>query len=217
MYCSLVGTLVSSYRGPISGYLRNISYHDGMRVAGIVYLNEITQTRMAGTVRKNLEMFKKLCGDEALRNVVLGTTKWDEVNLEVGQQREQELKDIHWKEMLQQGSVIMRVHADSASAWEIVNHILKNDRIEFVRIQEELLEFGRHIPETEAGRTLLYTLEDLRTRLLAEERAANMSDGQLRQKELEEIRKRMRETMDEIRKLKVPPSKKAKRFFGLRK
>ena len=188
-----------------------------MKVTGIIYLHEISQTRMFGTIRENLEMFRKLCGDEALRNVVLGTTKWDEVDLEVGQQREQVLKDIHWKEMLQQGSVIMRVHADSASAWEIVNHILKNDRIGFVLTQEELLEFGRRIPETETGRTLLYTLEDLRTRLLAEERTANMGDGQLRQEELEEIRKRMRETTDEIRKLKIPLSKKVKRFFRLRK
>ena len=172
---------------------------------------------MSETVRQNFEMFRKLCGDEALRNVVLGTTKWDEVNFEVGQQREQVLKDIHWKEMLQQGSVIMRVHADSASAWEIVNHILKNDRIEFVRIQEEVLEFGRHIPETEAGRTLLYTLEDLQARLLAEERTANMGDGQICRIKLEKIRKRTRGNMDEIRMLKVPLSEMVKRFFGLRK
>ena len=171
---------------------------------------------MFGTARKNLDMFRKLCGDEALRNVVIGTTKWDEVKLEVGQRREQECRSTCWKEMLQLGSVIMRVHADSASAWEIVNHILENNRVEFVRIQEELLELQKVIPETDAGRlsTGPYTLEELRKQLLAEERAANMGDGQLRQKELEEIQKRMRETVDDIRKLKVPLSEKVKRFFG---
>ena len=188
-----------------------------MKLTGIIYLHEIIQTRMFGTIHENLDMFRKLCGDEALRNVVLGTTKWDEVKPDKGQQREQGLKDIHWKEMLERGSVIIRVHADSASAWEIVNHILKNDRVEFVRIQEELLEFRRLIPETEAGRTLLYTLEDLRKRLLAEERTANMGDGQLRQEEVEKIRKQVRETTNEIRKLKVPLSEKVKKFFGLRK
>ena len=187
-----------------------------MKLTGIIYLHEITQTRMFGTIRKNLDMFKKLCGDEALRNVVLGTTKWDEVKLEKGQQREQELKDTYWREMLQRGSVIIRADADPSSVWEIINRILKNDRAEFVRIQEELLELRRIIPETEAGRTLLHTLEDLRKRLLAEERTANMGDGQLRQEELEEIGKRMRETVDDIRKLKVPLSEKFKKFFGLR-
>ena len=171
---------------------------------------------MFGTTRKNLGMFRKLCGDEALKNVVIGTTKWDDVSLEVGKQHEQRFQDTYWKEMLQQGSVTMRVHADSTSAWEIINHILKNDRVEFLRIQEELLELQKVIPETDAGRlsTGPYTLEELRKQLLAEERAANMGDGQLRQKELEEIQKRMRETVDDIRKLKVPLSEKVKRFFG---
>ena len=188
-----------------------------MKLTGIIYLHEITQTRMFGAIRKNLDMFRKLCGDEALRNVVLGTTKWDEVKPDKGQQREQELKDKHWKEMLERGSVIMRVDTDPSSVWEIINRILKNDRVDFVRIQEELLEFRRLIPETEAGRTLLYTLEDLRKRLLAEERTANIGDGQLRQEEVEKIRKQVRETTNEIRKLKVPLSEKVKKFFGLRK
>lgn len=34
---------------------------------------------MFGTARKDLDMFRNLCGDEAPRNVVLGTTKWDKV------------------------------------------------------------------------------------------------------------------------------------------
>ena len=169
---------------------------------------------MFRTVLKNLGIFRKLCGDEALKNVVIGTTKWDEIILERGQQREQDFRSTCC-EMLQRGSVIMRVDADP-SVWEIINHILKNDRIEFVRIQEELLELQKDIPETDAGRpsTGPYTLEELRKQLLAEERVANMGDGQLRQKELEEIQKRMRETVDDIRKLKVPLSEKVKRFFG---
>ena len=161
-------------------------------------------------------MFRKLGGDEALKNVVLGTTKWDQVKLEVGQRREIELRDRFWKEMIQYGSVIMRVKADSASAWEIINHILKNSRVEVLRIQEELLELQKVIPETDAGRTLLYTLEDLRKQLLAQERTANMGDGQLRQEELEKLRKQIRKTSDDIQKLRVPSSEKIKRFSGWR-
>ena len=187
-----------------------------MKVTGIIYLHEISQARMFGTARKNLEMFRKLCGDEALGNVVLGTTMWGDVSLEKGQQREQQLRSTYWEEMLQQGSVIMRVHGDSASAWEIVNHILESSRVEFVRIQEVLLELQKVIPDTDAGRTLRYTLEELREQLLAEERAANIGDEQLRWKELEEIRKQMRDNMDEIQKLQVPLSERIKRFFRSR-
>ena len=145
-----------------------------MKLAGFIYVHEITQTRMFGAARENLETFKKICGDEALRNVVLGTTKWDQVKLEKGQQREQELENTYWKEMIQQGSVIMRVHTDSSSAWEIVNRILENDAVDFARFQERL---QKTISDMEAGK--------LKPRL-AEERMANMGDG------LEENRKPMR-------------------------
>ena len=155
-----------------------------MKLAGFIYVHEITQTRMFGAARENLETFKKICGDEALRNVVLGTTKWDQVKLEKGQQREQELENTYWKEMIQQGSVIMRVHTDSSSAWEIVNRILENDAVDFVRFQERL---QKTISDMEAGKLKpRYTLEELRKQLLAEERMANMGDG------LEENRKPMR-------------------------
>ena len=66
---------------------------------------------------------QNLYSNEALRNVVLGTTKWDEVRLEVGQQREHQLRDMGCFS-------IMRVHADSFSVYEIVNRILKNDASE---------------------------------------------------------------------------------------
>ena len=120
----------------------------------------------------------KFCGHEALKNVILGTTKWDEVSLKVGQRREQQLRDIHWKEMVQQGLVIMRVHADSSSAWKIVNHILQNDAVDLARFQERLQKI---ISDMEAR-----TLEELREQLLAEERTVYMGDG------LKENPKRMR-------------------------
>ena len=192
-----------------------------MRVAGIIYLHDITLTRMHSTALKDLSMFVNICGDEALRNVVLGTTKWDNVVLEEGQGREQDLRGMFWRKMVHQGSVIMRVHADSSSAWEIINHILKNDKVEFVRIQEELLELQKVIPDTDAGRTLRQwlegrreELEQIRKRLLADERATNMDDG-LKMK-LEEVQKQIREITGEIEKLRVPLSEKIERFFGLR-
>ena len=189
-----------------------------MKVTGIIYLHEISQARMFGTARKNLEMFRKLCGDEALGNVVLGTTKWGDVSLEKGQQREQQLGSDYWKEMLQRGSVIMRVLADPASAWEIIDHILKNDKVEFVRIQEELLELQKVIPDTDAGRTLRHWLEKCREELEQNrkrlERAANMENGL--EAKLEEIQKQIRETTDEIEKLRVPLSEGIERFFRLR-
>ena len=38
-----------------------------------------------------------LCGDTLLKNVLLVTTKWGEVEPAIGEKREEDLKNIHWK------------------------------------------------------------------------------------------------------------------------
>lgn len=135
-----------------------ISYGDGMNLAGIVYLHDICQSRMTGTSSKNLEMFTKLCGNDALANVVLGTTKWSDVSQKAGERREKQLGDIFWQEMIAHGSIMLRVLDDEPSAWAILGRILQNRGVEgFVRIQKELVEERKFIEETEAGKTLRYT------------------------------------------------------------
>ena len=104
-------------------------------------------------------MFRKLWGDEALKNVVIGTTKWDDVELDVGQQREIQLRDNFWKEMIQHGSVVMQVHDDSA--WKVVNHILENKTIDSILIQNELMKLRMIIPQTSAGQESRFTLQEL--------------------------------------------------------
>ena len=130
-----------------------------MNLAGIVYLHDICLPRCTGTILKNLDMFKKLCGDDALGNVVLGTTKWSLIHRqETGEQREQQLHDSFWKDMINHGSVIRRVRDDS-SARKILDHILQNKAVESVLIQDEVVDKRIPVPETTAGKTLRYTQE----------------------------------------------------------
>jgi hypothetical protein len=53
-------------------------------------------------------MFTKLCGDDAMKNVTLVTTKWARVELEEGAMREEQLKMKFWKGMLDKGAVTAR-------------------------------------------------------------------------------------------------------------
>ena len=104
-------------------------------------------------------MFRKLCGDEALKHVVLATTKWDDVTPEVGQQREIRLRENCWGEMIQYGSVVMQVRTDPEhSPWKVIDKILT---IESVLIQRELVELQKIIPQTKAGGELRYTLQQI--------------------------------------------------------
>ncbi|EJT75385.1 hypothetical protein GGTG_05322 [Gaeumannomyces tritici R3-111a-1] len=52
------------------------THQRNVHLAGIVYLHRISDPRMGGSAMKNLRMFKKLCGKDALERVVLATTMW---------------------------------------------------------------------------------------------------------------------------------------------
>src|ERR1700722_2668536 len=100
-------------------------------------MHEISRVRMLGSVHRNLKMFKELCGDEGARNVFLVTTKWSHVEEYVGQQREQELSEVYWKAMLEQGSEVARFHGTSNSAWDVVDAVIQRTPIQAIQIQRE--------------------------------------------------------------------------------
>lgn len=111
-----------------------------MKLAGIIYLHDISENRMFGTSRKNLDMFRKLCGDDALKNVILATTKWAGVSPELGARREKQLADMYWNEMIDHGSTVVRFNDSHPSACDIIDNIvLEHEAMDFVRIQEELV------------------------------------------------------------------------------
>jgi len=126
-----------------------------MKLSGIIYLHEISQTRFE-TTRKSLDLSQKLCGDEALKNIILTTTKWGDISADVGQRREQELCDTYWKKLLAQGSKMARFTDTHESAWAIVDLIINKDPVD-VLDQQDLVDL-RNILESESGETLRYML-----------------------------------------------------------
>jgi len=189
-----------------------------MTLAGVVYLNEISQPRMMGAPRKNLEMFRELCGDKAVRNVVLATTKWADVPAEVGDRRENQLREKYWAKMLNLGSHMMRLDVTTESAWKIINHILENQAVDQLLIQKELVDLQRILPETAAGRALRATLKEL---LATQEKVAQklkqsgdaQADGRLRQT-FEENQRKIQSIIHQIQQLKIPTSRRFLAFLS---
>ena len=141
-----------------------------MKLGGIIYLLSITE-KMRGTTSKNLDLFKRLCGDKALSSVVFGTTKWGKVDENVGKNREQQLAETFFNDMMAAGSKVLRFDLTKSSAEAFLDAILGqlkfgengeilNDNV--LGIQKEIVDFDRGIPETAAGKELSYTLEQLR-------------------------------------------------------
>ncbi|RDB28377.1 hypothetical protein Hypma_015573 [Hypsizygus marmoreus] len=199
------------------------SYSDNMKLAGVVYLHEISQPRMMGTPLKNLEMFRHLCGDKAVQNVILATTKWDEVTEDVGSRREKQLVEKYWKHMLDLGSGMCRFLRTPESAWEIVNLILdrvQHSTVDSLQIQVELVDLRKIIPETEAGRTLRCTLEEL---LVSEKKVAEQlrRDGGTKKdsrlwETFSEHQAKIQSTLNQIQELKIPLSRRITSFLSNR-
>ena len=191
-----------------------------MKVAGVIYLHEISQTRMHGTSRRNLVVFSRLCGDSALDKVILATTKWNKVEEGEGAERELDLRGMFWKKMVNQGSTMFRFTGTYESAWEIVHHILQPRSLSLsLLIQRELVDLQKLLPETEAGQCLREALEHL---LEEQKGIAHRLEGDQNLQRNEELRakyeanqREIRSTLVQIKNLKVPLGRRIARLFGL--
>jgi hypothetical protein len=103
-------------------------------------------------------MFQSLCGNDALKNVILVTTMWDEVDEEEGINRETELSTTYWNSMIELGCHTSRFYNDTESAWDIVSQF--QDARCAVLLQKELVELHLELTETSAGRILFSFLID---------------------------------------------------------
>ena len=123
------------------------------QLSGIIYLHDITQARMTGSSLTNLRMFRKLCGDENLKNVILATTKWAKPSKDVEVSREQELctNKEFWGLMVKYGSKVRQFGNTTESACAIVEKILNMGEERFTpKIQQEVKQ-GKEIWDTDAG------------------------------------------------------------------
>lgn len=180
---------------------------------------------MAGTPLKNLRMFEELCGKNALKNVILTTTMWDEVDEETGVAREQQLKNIYWKGMIDRQSHTGRFEGTRDSAFRLIGPLIDqaNERHELL-IQRELCDLDVRLKDTSAGRKFRPEIKDLvkqQQTLLQQireqlKRPGNLETLQSLKQKSEELRNFSTVLFEEMDKLKVPLGRRVKRWFTVK-
>jgi small GTP-binding protein len=135
------------------------SYANDVKLNGIIYLHRISDIRMQGSAKKNLVLFKKLCGEDALKNVVLATSMWDKVAPHEAQKREDQLKNTpeFWGWMMSKGSKTYRHNNTKESARDLLKHFLPMDKT-ILALQDDMVNKHKTLGETGAGRELEYEL-----------------------------------------------------------
>lgn len=125
---------------------------------------------MQGSAKRNITLFKKLCGDDALQNVILATTMWDLVGEDVGAMREQELISTteFWGYMASRGSKAYRHDNTHSSAMKLIGHFVLTESKMTLEIQEEMVHQHKDLDGTGAAATVDAQLEQERARFTAE-------------------------------------------------
>ena len=132
------------------------SFKSGVRLNGIIFMHRISDPRLAGSAKRNLLMFKKLCGEKVYQSVVLATTMWGKVTPEEGDRREKELinEPTYWGSMYKLGSKVFRYHNTRESALDLISYIISLHRSVTLDIQDEIVNKHREIDETSAAHQL---------------------------------------------------------------
>jgi len=105
---------------------------------------------MTGSILRNLQTFKSLCGTKAMPNVIIATTMWGKVDADEGAKREKELKTDFWADMAGHGCMTERFENTEESAWRVISSPPENDRVG-VQLSSEMVDNGRPLEETKAG------------------------------------------------------------------
>ncbi|CAA7269626.1 unnamed protein product [Cyclocybe aegerita] len=131
------------------------TYENGKKLAGVIYIHRISDFRMGGISTRNFRMFRELCGESTLENVVIVTNMWGEVSREIGEAREAELasRDVFFQPVLQKGAQLLRHENTEESAHLILRHIIDNHPLS-LQIQRELVDEHKDISQTAAGAEL---------------------------------------------------------------
>ena len=135
-----------------------------MKLAGVIYFHRISDERWRRSNTRSFGWLKRICGEQTLRNVVLTTNMWGNVDPEVGATRERQLAEEFVKAALNEGAQLLRHQNTTESAHDIIRVILKHRRAA-LQVQQELVDEKREFDRTTVGEELNREAEESTRRL----------------------------------------------------
>ncbi|KAL4869474.1 hypothetical protein BDV12DRAFT_196317 [Aspergillus spectabilis] len=126
----------------IAAYL-SASNSQGIRIHEAIFLHHITENRVTGSARRNIELMKGLCGPDYFPHVELAATHWSTTSESASILRDRErllqIQDAFFGPLLSGGATDFRYDDEAASACRM----------------RELVDERKKLDETTAGRVVL--------------------------------------------------------------
>lgn len=170
-------------------------------------MHRISDNKMGGPSRRNFHIFRNLCGDAGLQNVLLVTNMWSKVDHEEGQARERELasKERFFKPALERGAQMLRHDGSQASAHAILRHLVGR-KPSTLLVQDEMVNQEKDLAHTTAGADIMRELKEQAERhaealedLCLGIDAARLADDEETREILQEEARKAREKIERIR------------------
>ncbi|USP77085.1 hypothetical protein yc1106_04359 [Curvularia clavata] len=151
------------------------AFQKGQLLNGLLYLQAVNIPRQRGSQIRNLLMFKKLCGNNNFKNIVLGLSFCDMETETTIQSRRQELTDTWewWGEMVSKGSRIERIPYQRDECIGLLAQFAPQPKVT-LRVQEEIVNHGRSVDDTEAAKTIVHREELMQIRAAEARQFANL-------------------------------------------
>ena len=150
---------------------------------------------MGGTAKRNLKVFREICGDKNLGHVRIVTTNWNLVDEKQGNSRQVALAEGAFKPLIDAQAELCRHDKGLESALLIMSQLIHQEPVT-MKIQEEL-NAGRNMGDTSAGAVIIEEMEEVKKKHNRElevlkkelEDASKANDEELRTELAEERRK----------------------------
>ncbi|KAI1376171.1 P-loop containing nucleoside triphosphate hydrolase protein [Hypoxylon crocopeplum] len=155
-------------------------------VSGIVYCHRITDTRLTGDSKLNLEIIKAMCGKRFYGRVVICSTMWDTLPQNVTQQqleghraRMEQLLSTGFRSLMEKGAKYVEFKADQPDPCLDILKFFSSLRFPPKMAILEQLSQSRGVRETSPGRVI----EDEHRRRVMEERPQRKDSAKVRDPE----------------------------------
>ncbi|KAF8602528.1 hypothetical protein BDV93DRAFT_443727 [Ceratobasidium sp. AG-I] len=101
------------------------TYGVGQRLTGIVYLHRIVDNRMGGATARTFNLFRRMCGTDTLKNVVIATNMWSSPPTSSEVNRERQLKEEFFRPALDEGArMVRRANPGRDAAHDVIRMLL---------------------------------------------------------------------------------------------
>lgn len=167
-----------------------------IKLKGVLFLHDINTVRFSGSHKRYLDTFRKICGEEAYKNVALVTTMWGGEDHGVKLKREAELQTGPWKDFKAKGADVFQYNGSPGMARTIVGHMLRKDNV-VLKMQTELSSAHDMLDHTTAGAALAFQLDE---RLERSERQIRSLISQIKDAQACQDASKVRQLQKELKK-----------------